>query len=744
MKINLFLKQAKLLIVILIVFGLCKTGNASEYDVSQDIDTSRVNNYIKIAAEYLNVKPDTSKYYIDSLHELSKQYDYKYGLFKSYHYLGNYYWIYANYDSSLFYYKKALYAAQFTSSKRNKALILGNIGMLYSNLFNTDSAIYYLEKTVNYSLECNSVDLANKANFDLGRLYLNQGRYFEAIKHLMQAKDSLVKYPNANLEVLVYSIFGSIYYHMKDFDNSLSYYNKAIDLDNKNDDTYILPNILAFKGQLYFELGHNLDSAVYYYKYAQKVAHDYNKEFININVNIGLGNVIREKENYDSSSYYYFKVIESPVIKNNLGLKAAALVNIGSNYLKIADHKNAERYLNRGLKLAESLGIFNYQQIAYENLIELADATGDYKKSVEYYKLYNIISDSIHREEAHQQLEKYKFNKYLADQTFNINYLEKENELKTRLLYNRNILIILLLLGAVSLFIYLISIYINRRKIRRLAAELEKRNQDLNKVNLKLNNLNEEQNVLNEELNSANENLIEKQNELLEANQTKDKFFTIIGHDLKSPFNSLLGFLDLLNNDWDSLDDPEKKDVIDKLHKSTEVTYTLLEDLLDWSKTQRGLIKPNIELFRVKPRLDEIFKTIKRQLNQKDITFDFIIDDKFELNTDSQLFSQIMLNLVANAVKFTPVGGKVSVIAENINGGKQICVSDTGIGFPKDKVKDVFNFDFDFNRTGTNNEKSSGMGLILCSEYSKIIGAQLKLESKENEGSTFCLFLKND
>ncbi|PLX03791.1 MAG: hypothetical protein C0595_05850 [Marinilabiliales bacterium] len=103
-----------------------------------------------------------------------------------------------------------------------------------------------------------------------------------------------------------------------------------------------------------------------------------------------------------------------------------------------------------------------------------------------------------------------------------------------------------------------------------------------------------------------------------------------------------------------------------------------------------------------------------------------------------------MLNLVANAVKFTPVGGKVSVIAENINGGKQICVSDTGIGFPKDKVKDVFNFDFDFNRTGTNNEKSSGMGLILCSEYSKIIGAQLKLESKENEGSTFCLFLKND
>jgi len=531
---------------------------------------------------------------------------------------------------------------------------------------------------------------------------------------------------------------------MGDFDNSLSYYNKAIELNKKNDDIYILPNILAFKGQLYFKLKHNLDSAIYYYKYAREVAHDYNKDFININVNIGLGNIFNEQENYDSASYYYFKVLENHAIENNLGSKAAALVNIGSIYLNTADYQKSEQYLNKGLKLADSLGILNYQGIAYENLIKLFEAKRKYKKSVEYYRLYTNVIDSIHKDEAHQQLEKYKFNKYVADQSFNIEHLEKENELKTRLLYNRNILLILLLLGAVSLFIYLISIYINRKKIKRLAAELEKKNQDLGNVNEELNNLNEELNLLNEELNTVNENLTEKQNELIEANQMKDKFFTIIGHDLKSPFNSLLGFLDLLNTDWDLLDEPEKKEIINKLHKSTEVTYTLLEDLLDWSKTQRGLIRPNIVKFKVKPKLEEIFKTIKRLVNQKGIIFEFVIDDQFELNTDPQLFSHIVLNLVNNAVKFTPVGGKVSVVAMNVNGGKQICVSDTGIGFPNDKVKDVFNFDFDFNRSGTNNEKSSGMGLILCSEYSKIIGAKLTLESKENEGSKFCIFLKND
>lgn len=742
MAFNLLVRKVLFLIFVFLISGFFNTGNAAKLKDYQEIDTIKVNKYIKIAFEYLNVKPDTAKYYIDSLYVLSKKYDYKYGLFKSYHYLGNYYWMYAKYDSVLFYYKKALYASQFTSGKRNKAVILGNMGMLYGNIFNTDSAIYYLEKTVTYSLENNYVDLANKANFDLGRLFLNQGKYSEAIKPLMQVKDSLPKYPDAKLEVLVSSIFGSLYYHMGDFDNSLSYYNKAIELDKNNDDIYLLPNILLFKGQLYFELKNDLDSAVYYYKYAQEVTNEYNKEFVNINANIGLGNVLHKKENYDSASYYYFKVLSSPIIENNLGTKAAALVNIGSDYLKNSEYKKSEIYLNRGLKLADSLGILNYQRIAYENLIDFTEATENYKKSVEYYRLYTNVIDSIHKDDAHQQFEKYKFKKYLADQTFKITYLEKENELKTRLLYNRNILLILLLLGAVSLFIYLISIYINRRKVKRLAAELEEKNQDLENVNAELNNLNEELNLLNEELNTVNENLKEKQDELVEANQTKDKFFTIIGHDLKSPFNSLLGFLNLLNSDWDLLDETEKKEVIEKLHKSTEVTYTLLEDLLEWSKTQRGLIKPYILEFHVKPRLDEIFKTLKSQMNLKKISFDFIIDDHFKLKTDPQLFSHIILNLVANAIKFTPEGGKITVVARNANDGKQICVSDSGIGFPQDKVKDVFNFDFDFNRSGTNDEKSSGMGLILCSEYAKIIGATLSLESKENEGSTFCLMLK--
>ncbi|PLX03793.1 MAG: hypothetical protein C0595_05860, partial [Marinilabiliales bacterium] len=251
--------------------------------------------------------------------------------------------------------------------------------------------------------------------------------------------------------------------------------------------------------------------------------------------------------------------------------------------------------------------------------------------------------------------------------------------------------------------------------------------------------VNEELNSVNEELNSANEELTVQQTKLVEANKAKDKFFAIIGHDLKSPFNSLLGFLSLLNSDWDLLDDTEKKTIVNKLYNNTMGTFKLLEDLLDWGKTQRGLVKSNKVVFKVKPNIEEILAIIKNQVKQKEITLNINVKDDFEINSDPQLFSHIILNLLNNAIKFTPKGGEITILSIDKNGVKKVCVKDSGIGFPNDKIDNAFNFDFNFNRPGTENEKSSGMGLILCSEYARIMNAKLSLESEENIGSIFCL-----
>lgn len=124
-----------------------------------------------------------------------------------------------------------------------------------------------------------------------------------------------------------------------------------------------------------------------------------------------------------------------------------------------------------------------------------------------------------------------------------------------------------------------------------------------------------------------------------------------------------------------------------------------------------------------------------RDVDEKKLRLEINIQDSLEIYTDKLLFKQIIQNLLHNAIKFTPEGGEICIYFED----NSICVKDSGIGMPKDRLDKVFELDFDFNRKGTNGEASTGMGLILCNDYSRLIGAELSIESKENLGSTFCL-----
>jgi len=720
------------LLITLFIFLFLNTGLAINSGNLETADSTKINEYIDSASKYINIKPDSAKFYVDSLLDLSIKSNNNYGLFKSYNFIGIYYWMYAEYDSALAYYKKALLYSPLTPQLRNKAIVLSNIGVLYRNLINTDSAVKYLNEAIQYSAANNICDLVNKSRYDLAGLYLNQANYIEALKNLKMVKDSLESNPDPRLNLFLNSLLGSLYYHVEDFDQSLIYLKRSINLDLEYEDINILANNYISIAQDYLELKKDTDSAVLYFNKALEVANDYNKDYVLINVNIGIGNVFMEDKVYDSAAKRYFKALSIPLIENTPTQKVAAIINIGIYYSEIEKYDKAKEYLTNGLELADSLKILHYQKRALLNLLLIAKKNKQNKEGMELFEKYSAINDSLQLEKTKQRLEKIKFDKYLADQEYNIRLLEKENTLKSNQIRNKSVLLGISVFAALILLIYLINIFINRTKIKRLAGQLSKKNEDLK-------NVNEELNSVNEELNSANDELTVQQSKLIEANKAKDKFFTIIGHDLKSPFNSLLGFLSVLNNDWDSLDDIEKKTIVKKLYNNTLGTFKLLEDLLDWGKTQRGLVTSNKIVFKVKPKIEEIYEVIRNQVKQKGLNLNINVENDFTINSDTQLFSHIILNLLNNAIKFTPKGGEINIFTEDENGVKKVCVKDSGIGFPKDKINNAFNFDFNFNRPGTENEKSSGMGLILCSEYARIMDAKLSLESEENIGSTFCL-----
>ncbi len=241
------------------------------------------------------------------------------------------------------------------------------------------------------------------------------------------------------------------------------------------------------------------------------------------------------------------------------------------------------------------------------------------------------------------------------------------------------------------------------------------------------------------ELNKLNKKLQESEIRLKELNASKDKFFSIIAHDLKSPFTGYLGLTTILSEDIDEMSKDEIREMANALHNSTSHIYDLLQNLLNWSKVQGGMIDIRPELLNLKAVFEHNIGVNKNNANQKNITLISEIENNCFVNFDKNIINTVLRNLIANAVKFTYPGGKVRVIAEKMSGDSMmITVEDNGVGINQDLLANLFRID-NHNRVnlGTANEKGTGLGLILCKELLEKAGSSLWIETEEEMGSKF-------
>ncbi len=210
-----------------------------------------------------------------------------------------------------------------------------------------------------------------------------------------------------------------------------------------------------------------------------------------------------------------------------------------------------------------------------------------------------------------------------------------------------------------------------------------------------------------------NERLQKYANDLKELNATKDRFFRIIAHDLRNPFNGLIGASDILVHHAESLNTEAIIKLSKVVHDSAISGYSLLNNLLEWSKAQTGRIEFNPEKIILKNLTLESFDQLKSMAVSKNITLNAHIHEDLVIEADRYLIASIMRNLVSNAVKFTPPGGRVTVDAEPGDEGVTIMVTDTGVGMTPQNVSGLFQIDRMYSTNGTHNEKGSGLGLLL-------------------------------
>lgn len=242
----------------------------------------------------------------------------------------------------------------------------------------------------------------------------------------------------------------------------------------------------------------------------------------------------------------------------------------------------------------------------------------------------------------------------------------------------------------------------------------------------------------------AEETITRYSDELREMNASKDRFISILSHDLRGPFNPLLGFCELLMMDAETLTPDEVKLYSQEMYESLKKQFALLENLLTWSRLQTGTLTLRPHRLNVRAVIDEIAGLFAVQIRRKQLALTNDIPPGIFLHADDYMMRSVFQNLISNAIKFTPRHGRVTVSFAECANRIEISISDTGVGIPSNEMQNLFRLDAMHSSLGTENERGSGLGLIICREMIEKHGGSLSAKSTMGEGTTFTISLPAD
>jgi two-component system sensor histidine kinase/response regulator len=282
----------------------------------------------------------------------------------------------------------------------------------------------------------------------------------------------------------------------------------------------------------------------------------------------------------------------------------------------------------------------------------------------------------------------------------------------------------------------LISRVFTHLELKKSRDIISEQNHRLTAQNVRILEHTQQVEQLNQKLNKQNQ-------ELKEANATKDKFFSIVSHDLRSPFSSIISFTDLLIQSIDEFNKEKLQDFAIHLKESTENTYKLLENLLNWARAQRGKLTFNPEKIDLYTLVNENIKLLDTIAKEKNLYLSASNFEEVYVIADADMINTVIRNLFSNAIKFTKQGGAIQAKCEYLPEDDLIAVSisDNGIGMDDETLNKLFDLSEHHTTRGTNNEPGTGLGLILCKEFIELNSGTIQVKSEQGKGSSFTFTL---
>ncbi|MBX2965566.1 MAG: tetratricopeptide repeat-containing sensor histidine kinase [Cyclobacteriaceae bacterium] len=388
---------------------------------------------------------------------------------------------------------------------------------------------------------------------------------------------------------------------------------------------------------------------------------------------------------------------------------AEAYNHIGEHYLSQKSYTQAIANLELALTAAQSAQAKAAMLKSYEYLSIAYKALNNFQQALKYKEQQLSIHEFIVKEESDQKLLETQSTYALQQKESEIEQLDRVRKERERELAEQKrlqgYLYALLGLGVViaGLILYL---YILKQRSNR-------------------------------QLQSINAQIEAQNTQLQTLNNTKDKFFSIIGHDLKGPLNSLTSFSNLLINHFDALSKEEIQNIAKDLEKSLKNLFALLNNLLEWARSQTGNIDFTAAPINIIDILEQNKELLQQQASAKDITILYEPAELLTASAHAASVTTVVRNLISNSIKFTPSGGAIKLTAQKNADEVIVSVADTGVGMSKAVMDKLFRLDAKHSTLGTANEKGTGLGLILCKDFVEKNGGRLWMESEEGKGSTF-------
>jgi signal transduction histidine kinase len=607
--------------------------------------------------------------------------------------------------------------------KKNLSGTLNNIGVNYYMLGEYGKSLNYFEQSLDLFDELNDTVNIVKTLNNLGVISQISGQFSKALDYLQESLIFKLQLKDTLSTAKTLNNIGVIYKDAGNYDNARKFFMQALDYYRILDDQQGISVIYNNLGQI-DELGQRFDLALENYKKSLALKRISGDERGIGNTLNNIGKIFLEAGQFEKSGRYFEEALG---IRERLGDKhgtASTLNNFGNLFLKQKKFDKAEKYFLESNRIALEDNFLGIQQRNFQSLSRLYEQTGNAKKALDFHKQFTATKDTIFNQDLKSQLANLRVAYELEKSQSELELLRRQNQIKELELSNARkgqtqLFFVILTLVLAGVFVVL---YMQFRNKKRLNEQLSEYNKDL-ELRVK-----------------------ERTKELEEANATKDRFFSIIAHDLRSPFNGLIGFIDLLSDSYDELSEDEKKEFISLLKASTKDVFRLLENLLKWSSTQTGKLQLNKSLLQVGDLVREVVAANYSAINQKLLTVEIHSNTHLPAYFDQDTIKTVVRNLFSNAVKFTPKRGKIDIYIDERQDDHDniellITIGDNGVGITPENLNNLFDLNKKVKTLGTENETGTGLGLILCKEFIEKNGGQLFVESKMNVGTKFSFTL---